>query len=75
MKNQLPPNVLLAMVLFAAMAAVALWAVARQPGPRGVLGIDDQPQPDPGQMQQVFHELHAEGNHPVCEICGANTDV
>lgn len=34
MKNRLPPSVPVAIAFFAAVAAVALWAAARQPGPR-----------------------------------------
>jgi hypothetical protein len=27
------------------------------------------------QMQHVFHELHAEGRHPLCAVCGTGTGV
>jgi hypothetical protein len=55
MKNRLPPNVPVAIAIFAAVAVVALWAAARQPGATGVprtgpalvtaTAEDNQPQP------------------------------
>jgi hypothetical protein len=105
MRNALPANVPLIIVIFAAGAAVALWAAARRPGPSVVLGPepapvtataeDSLPRPaviagvhhttgqemakprgTPGrpdgsaeQTQHVFHELHAEGRHALCEVC------
>jgi hypothetical protein len=36
------------------------------PTPPGGLG---QPDASAGQMQVVFHELHAEGRHALCEVC------
>jgi hypothetical protein len=33
---------------------------------------DDQPQPTAtSAMAQVFHELDADGQHALCEVCGA----
>jgi hypothetical protein len=111
MKNRLPPNVPVAIALFAAVAAVARWAAARQPAPPGVLstkpalvtataednrrqpavtagldrpagqemakppGAPDRPDGSVEQMQYVFHELHAEGRHALCEVCGTRTGV
>jgi hypothetical protein len=105
MRNALPANVPLVIVIFAAGAAVSLWATARRPEPRVFLGPepapvtaaaeDSLPQPAvmadvhrtagqdmakpagslgrPGgsaeQMQHVFHELHAEGRHALCDVC------
>ena len=71
-------------VIFAAGAVVALRAAARRPQTRGVLGTQRAPvtataedggtrgRPDGSaeQMQHVFHELHAEGRHALCEVCG-----
>jgi hypothetical protein len=72
----------LAIVLFAAMAAVALRAAARRPQPRRVPGTEPEPvtgtadQGPPGQptsaveqMQRVFHELHADGRNALCTVC------
>lgn len=111
MKNRLPPSVPVAIAFFAAVAAVALWASARQPGPRDMprtgpalitaTAADNQPQPivtvgmdrpagqemakPPGttdrpdgsveQMQYVFHELHTEGCHALCGVCGTRAGV
>jgi hypothetical protein len=111
MKNWLPPSVPVAIAFFAAVAAVALWAAARQPGPQGMprtepamvtaTAEDNQPQPivmagmdrpagpemakSPGTtdrpdgsvelMQYVFHELHTEGCHALCGVCGTRAGV
>ena len=105
MRNAVPANLPLVIVIVVAGAAVALRAAARRPEPRGVLGSapgpvtataeDRLPEPavvadvhhtagqdmatPPGtlgrsdgpaeQMQRVFHELHAEGRHALCEVC------
>jgi hypothetical protein len=42
-KNPLAPNIVLAIVLFAAVAAAALRAVARRPGPQHALGTRPAP--------------------------------
>jgi hypothetical protein len=105
MRNAVPANLPLVIVIVVAGAAVALRAAARRPEPRGVLGSEPAPVtatagdrlPEPavvadarhtagqdtstppgtlgrsdgpaGQMQRVFHELHAEGRHALCEVC------
>ncbi len=75
MKQQMPPNIPLAIVIFAAVAAVALRAAARRPEPRWVLGTEpapgtpDRPDSSVEQMQYVFHELHADGRHALCAVC------
>ena len=104
MRNVLPANVRLVIVILVAGAAVALRAAARRSEPREVLGSepapltataeDSLPQPVPAdvhhtagqemakplgtrgrsdgpaeQMQRVFHELHPEGRHALCEVC------
>jgi hypothetical protein len=81
MKNLMPPNITLAIVLVAAMAAVALRAAARRPEPRWAPGARSAPAAvrtpgSPGrpasvaeQMQDIFHELHADGRHAVCTVC------
>jgi hypothetical protein len=105
MRNALPANLPLIIVIFAAAAAAGLWAAARCPEPRVVLGPEPEPvaataeqslpQPaatsvvhriagqdtaeTPGtagrpdgsaeRMQYLFHELHAEGRHVLCEVC------
>lgn len=43
MKNRMPPNMPLAIVIFAAVAAVALRAAARRPQPRWPLGTEPAP--------------------------------
>lgn len=43
MKDQIAPNVLLTIVLVAAVGAVALRAAARRPGPHGVPGTGPAP--------------------------------
>jgi len=105
MKNRMPPNIPLAIVIFAAVAAVALRAAARRPETRWLPGAEPAPvtataddrRPQPAvtagmrdtaghgtarqlgtaggpdstveQMQDVFHELHADGRNALCAIC------
>jgi len=81
MKNMMTPQITLAIVLVAAMAAVALRAAARRPEPRWAPGAGSVPAavrpPDfrgppasaTEQMQDIFHELHADGRHAVCTVC------
>ena len=81
MKNLMTPNTMLAIVLVAAMAAVALRAAARRPEPRWASGARSAPAAvqipgSPGrsasvaeQMQDIFHELHADGRNAVCTVC------
>jgi len=81
MKNLMTPNITLAIVLLAAMAAVALRAAARRPEPRWASGAASapmavrthgspgRPASAAGQMQDIFHELHADGRHAVCTVC------
>jgi hypothetical protein len=81
-KNPMAPNIPLAVVLFAVVAAVALRAASRWPKPRWVAGTQTPPfteTADEGptgwptsaveQMQHTFHELHASGRHAVCAVC------
>lgn len=81
MKNLITPNITLALVLVAAMAAVALRAAARRSEPRWASGAGSAPftvrAPGPPgraagaveQMQDVFHELHADGRNTACSVC------
>ena len=80
MKNLITPNITLALVLVAAMAAVALRAAVRRPEPRRASGAGSAPftvrAPGPPgqagaveQMQDVFHELHADGRNAACTVC------
>jgi hypothetical protein len=81
MKNLMTPNITLAIVLLAAMAAVALRTAARRPEPRWAPGAESAPvavrTPSPPgrpasvveQMQDIFHELHADGRNPACTVC------
>ena len=81
MRNLVTPNVTLAIVLLAAMAAVALRAAVSRPAPRWAPGAESAPivvrTPSPPgrpasvaeQMQDIFHELHADGRHTYCEVC------
>ena len=80
MKNVMTPNITLAIVLVAAMAAVALRAAARRPEPRWASGgsapaavrtpgSPGRPASVVEQMQDLFHELHADGRHAVCTVC------
>ena len=81
MKNMMTPHITLAIVLVAGMAAVALRAAARRPEPRWAPGAGSVPVAvrPPGfrglpagateQMQDIFHELHADGRHAVCTVC------
>src|SRR5215469_9746691 len=111
MKNRLPPSVPVAFAFSAAVAAVALWGAARQPGPQEMPrteppmvtataednqpqlivtapmdrpagqimaklpGTTDRPDGSAEQMQYVFHELHTEGCHALCGVCGARAGV
>ena len=81
MKNLMTPNMTLAIVLMAAMAAVALRAAARRLEPRWAHSAESAPiavtiPGSPGQaasaverMQDIFHELHADGRHASCTVC------
>ncbi len=81
MKNLMTPNITLAIVLLAAMAAVALRAAARRPEPRWAPGAESAPSTvrtpgPPGrpssvveQRQDIFHELHPDGRNAVCTFC------
>jgi hypothetical protein len=81
MKNLMTPNMTLAIVLLAAIAVVALRAAASRPEPRGAPGAGSAPIAvrTPGsagraasaveQMQEIFHELHADGRHAACTVC------
>ena len=81
MKNLMTPNITLAIVLLAAMAAVALRAAARRPEPRWAPAAESAPitvrTPGPPgrpssvveQMQDIFHELHADGRNAACTVC------
>ena len=81
MKNLMTPNMTLAIVLMAAMAAVALRAAARRLEPRWAPGAESAPivvtiSGPPGQaasaverMQDIFHELHADGRSALCAVC------
>jgi len=81
MKNLMTPNITLVIVLLAAMAAVALRAAARRPETRWAPGAESAPitvrTPGPPgrpasaveQMQDIFHELHADGRNAACTVC------
>jgi hypothetical protein len=81
MKNVMTPNITLAIVLLAAMAAIALRAAARRPEPRWAPATESAPiavriSGSPGlptsaaeQMQDIFHELHADGRNAACTVC------
>jgi len=81
MKSLMTPNIPLAIVLVAALAAVALRAAARRAEPRWVPGAESvamavrtpgapaRPASAVEQMQDIFHELHADGRHASCTVC------
>src|ERR1700750_3329965 len=81
MKNLMTPNITVAIVLVAAMAAVGLRAAARRQEPRWAPGAGSAPvavkipasRGRPAsvveQMQDIFHELHADGRNAVCTVC------
>jgi hypothetical protein len=81
MKNVMTPNITLAIVLLAAMAAIALRAAARRPEPGwapatesapiavGISGSPGRPASAVEQMQDIFHELHADGRNAACTVC------
>jgi hypothetical protein len=81
MKNVMTPNITLAIVLLAAMAAIALRAAARRPEPRWapatesapiaarISGSLGRPVSAAEQMQDIFHELHADGRNAACTVC------
>jgi len=81
MKNLMTPDITLAIVLVAAMAAVALRVAARRPEPRRASGAGSAPAAvttpsSPGrpasaaeQVQAIFHELHPDGRNAVCTVC------
>lgn len=67
MKNLMTPDITLAIVLLAAIAAVALRAAARRPGPTP--GSPGRAASAVEQMQDIFHELHADGRNAACTVC------
>ena len=81
MTNLMTPNITLAILLLAAMAAAGLRAAARRPEPRWALGAESAPVAvitpgSPGrpasavkQMQDIFHELHGDGRNAACTVC------
>jgi hypothetical protein len=79
MRNLLPANVPLAIVIFAAITAVVLRAATRRTAARGIPGAegvlvtaiaeDSRPDGSGEQIQSVFHELHADGHHALCGVC------
>jgi hypothetical protein len=81
MTNLMTPNITLAIVLLAALAAAGLRTAARRPEPRWAPGAESAPvaviTPDsPGrpasavkQMQDIFHELHGDGRNAACTVC------
>ena len=81
MKKLMTPNITLAIALVAGMAAVALRAAAGRPEPRWAPGAGSAPvavrAPGPPgrpasaveQMQDIFHELHADGRNAACTVC------
>jgi hypothetical protein len=81
MKNSMTPAITLAVVILATMAGVALRAAASRPEPRWAPGAESAPIPvrTPGapgarasaaeQMQDIFHELHADGRNAACTVC------
>ena len=81
MKNLMTRNITLALVLLGAMAAVALRAAARRPEPRWASGAESatitvrtpghpgRPASAVKQMQDIFHELHADGRNAACTVC------
>ena len=81
MKNSMRPTITLAIVILATMAAVALRATARRAAPRWAPGAESAPiavrtPGAPGarasaaeQMQDIFHELHADGRNAACTVC------
>ena len=81
MKNLMTPDITLAIVLVAAMAAVALRAAARRPEPRWAPGAGSapaalrtpsgtgRPASAAEQVQAIFHELHPDGRNAVCTVC------
>ena len=86
MKNLMAPNIPLALVLLAAVAAVALRAMTRRPeapgtapAPVTVRAGQRQSRPQPAvatnavdQAQHIFHELHADGRHTSCTVCDSH---
>jgi hypothetical protein len=81
MTNLMTPNVTLAIVLVAAIAAAGLRAVARRRQLRWATGAESAPvavmKPgSPGrsasavkQMQDIFHELHGDRRNAACTVC------
>jgi hypothetical protein len=81
MRNQIAPNVSLAIALSTAAATVALRAAARRRESRPVPSTEPAPVTATAdecrplttgvieQTQHVFHELHADGHNPLCAVC------
>ena len=79
MKTLMTPDITLAIILWAAMAAVGLEAAARRPEPRRApesAPIEVRASGSPGrpgsaikQIQDIFHELHGDGRNAVCTVC------
>jgi hypothetical protein len=81
MRQQIPLNIPMAIIIFAAVTAVALRAegqptvmtaglpdIARR-AMRKPPVIPGKPDRSVEQMQDVFHELHADGRHALCTVC------
>jgi hypothetical protein len=77
MRNRLPANVRLAIVMLAVVTTAAFRAAARRAKARGIPAAESAPATaedsrpvGPGdQVQSVFHELHADGHHALCGVC------
>jgi hypothetical protein len=83
MKKQMPRDIPLAIVIFATVTAVALRLRAGgrvtadmiDVAGHGMTNPPGIPVGGPGssvdQMDYIFHELHADGRHALCTVCGS----
>ena len=75
MKNTMVRGIPLAIVLFAAVATVALRRQGSrslpgtEPEPVSVTADETRPPSAAEQMQYVFHELHPDGRNALCSVC------
>jgi hypothetical protein len=86
MKRHMPQDILRAIIIFAAVTAITLRTAGRRPAVTadttditeyGTANPPGIPGGDPGssieQMDYIFHELHPDGRHALCAVCGSST--
>jgi hypothetical protein len=86
MTRYMPQDILRAVIIFAAVTAITLRTAGRRPAVaadmtdiagQGTANAPGTPDGGPGssveQMDYIFHELHPDGRHALCAVCGSST--